>query len=345
MTIFLLLIGISVLIFIHELGHFLCAKAFGLYVEEFGFGFPPRLFGKKIGETVYSFNLLPFGGFVKIFGERADLNDEEGKQPQIPPERNFSRQSIWKRFVIIAAGVVMNFFLGWVLLSFLFFTGLSGPVIVSDVAVGSPAEAAGFKTGDGLVDFRSSTAFVDFVAQHRGEAVTFSILRATTTLSVVATPDLNPAVGRGALGVAVSESGFPELGFFGAIKAGLFTAAQTIWLIISSLGVLIAGLFVGRAPAQAFVGPIGIFQIAAQSARFGLLHLVQLVALISLNLAVLNAVPFPALDGGRMLFLLIEKIKGSALSAKREMIANAIGFWLLILLMIFVTARDVIKLF
>ncbi len=345
MTIFLLLIGISVLIFIHELGHFLCAKAFGLYVEEFGFGFPPRVFGKKVGETVYSINLLPFGGFVKIFGERADLNEEEKQQPNIPRERNFSHQPIWKRFIVIVAGVVMNFFLGWALLSLLFLTGLSGPVVVSNVAPDSPAAIAGFKSGDALADFRSSKEFVEFVNNHRGEATTFSVIRATTTLSVIATPDLNPVEGRGALGVAISESGFPKLGFLASIKEGLFAAAQTIWLIVSSLVSLVLGLFIGQAPREAFVGPIGIFQIAQASVRFGFLHLVQLVALISLNLAVLNAVPFPALDGGRMLFLLIEKIKGSALSAKREMIANAIGFWLLILLMIFITVKDVIGLF
>lgn len=345
MTILILIIGISLLIFIHELGHFLAAKAFGLYVEEFGFGFPPRLFSVKRGETRYSINLLPFGGFVKIFGEQSDVSLLGTEAGMVPKERSFAHQTASKRAVVIAAGVVMNIILGWILLSVIFMVGASGSTVITSVTPDSPAAVAGFQTGDRLIDFTTSQEFIAFVNASRGEELTFKVGRGSETFEIKATPDQNPPEGRGALGVAITESGIPRLSFFKALQEGFLTTFLIVWAILKSLGTLIVGIFTGAEVLKQFVGPVGIFQVAGETAKVGMIYLWQLIALISLNLAVLNILPFPALDGGRLFFILIEKIKGSPISSRKETIANAIGFGLLLLLMVLITVRDVVRLF
>lgn len=346
MTILILIIGLSLLIFIHELGHFLVAKRFGLYVEEFGFGFPPRLFSWKKGETVYSVNALPFGGFVKIFGERSDVSLlDAGKEKQIPLERSFALQNVRRRSAIIAAGVVMNFLMGWLILAGIFSIGADGYAVVTQVSPNSPAALAGFLPGDQLADFEKSTDFIAFVNESRGKELTFAVLRSGERITLTATPDLTPPEGRGALGVALAESGIPKYGIIKSFWEGLKYATLITGKIFASLGALIVGIFTGADVLRQFVGPVGIVQVASDTARVGAIYLWQLIALISLNLAVLNILPFPALDGGRLFFLIIEKLKGSPISPKKEMLANAIGMALLLLLMVVITVRDVARLF
>ena len=199
MTILILIIGISLLIFIHELGHFLAAKAFGLYVEEFGFGFPPQLVSKKIGETRYSINLLPFGGFVKIFGERSDVSLMGSDAGAIPPERSFANQNAVRRAIVIGAGVVMNVLLGWILISSLFVIGAEGSVVVTAISPNSPAEEVGLVAGDRLIDFKTSAEFIAFIDASRGKEITLQVGRGSETLTVTATPDVTPPADRGAL--------------------------------------------------------------------------------------------------------------------------------------------------
>jgi len=340
MTIVIFIIGISILILIHELGHFLAAKWFGLWVEEFGFGFPPRLFKVKRGETIYSFNLLPFGGFVKIHGEKRDPQEEE-KQP----ERSFWFLRIWRRAVIIAAGVIMNLILGWLVISIIYMIGASGGILVTNVTPETPAAIAGLLEGDRILDFQGSGDFINFVNNSKGEEITFRALRGEEELAFKVVPRVDPPAGQGALGISLTEVGFPQLGVFPALWEGARTSLAILAAIAAALGNLIAGIFTGAPVLEQFVGPVGIFGIASQAASFGLVYLLQLIGLISLNLAVLNIIPIPALDGGRLLFLLFEKIKGAPLHPKREMIANAIGFALLLLLMVVITVRDVAKLF
>lgn len=346
MTILILIIGLSLLIFIHELGHFLVAKRFGLYVEEFGFGFPPKLFSWKRGETVYSVNLLPFGGFVKIYGERSDVSLLDiGKEKQIPQERSFAVQNVYRRAAIIVAGVIMNFLMGWVILSAIFVIGAQGYVVVTQVTPDSPAALAGFLPGDQFVDFEKSANFIAFVKESRGREISFAVLRSGERITVTATPDVNPPEGRGALGVALADSGIPKYDLLQSVWEGLKQATLITGKIFESLGTLIVGIFTGTNVLKQFVGPVGIVQVASDTAHVGFIYLWQLIALISLNLAVLNVLPFPALDGGRLFFLIIEKLKGSPISPKKEMIANAIGMALLLLLMVVITVRDVARLF
>jgi len=341
MVIFILVIGIAILILVHELGHFLVAKLFKVKVEEFGIGFPPRLFSKKKGETRYSFNLLPLGGFVRLYGESGsaeNLADEK---------RSFIFQPAWRRVVIIGAGVVMNFLLGWFILSAVFAIGASPKLVIMDVAKDSPAQTAGFKSGDIISDFRNSQSFIDFIDRHKGEETTLSIERANGAgrhqVTVQAVPRQNPPAGEGALGVAISEFGIEKLPLLPSIWEGLKKSIFIIGAIFAALGKLIADVFTGTSAGGGFVGPVGIYTVASETARFGILQLFQLIAIISLNLTVLNILPIPALDGGRLLFIIIEKIKGLPVPHRRETLAHAIGFIIMIIILIAVTIHDVIN--
>ncbi|MEK7590261.1 MAG: M50 family metallopeptidase [Patescibacteria group bacterium] len=340
MSILLVIVGISALIFAHELGHFLSAKLFGVKVEEFGFGFPPRLASKKIGETRYSINLLPFGGFVRLSGENLLAPVSEQEKP-----RSFSYQPVWRRIIIIVSGVAMNFLLGWFIISGLFVFGVSEPVGITMVFPDAPAAKAGLKEGDRIAGFGKAEEFVNFVNENKGKEIVLNIKRGEENLKIKIMPRLQAPEGQGALGIGVGELGFVKLPLLASLKEGFFTAAQTVWMIFIALMNLIVGVFTGTMAFENFVGPVGIFQVAAQAGEFGFSYLFSLIGMISLNLMVLNILPFPALDGGRLLFVLVEKIKGSPLPAKAEAYINAAGFVFLLLLMIAITVKDVIYLF
>lgn len=337
MDILIVIIGISLLILIHEFGHFLAARKFGVLVEEFGFGFPPRLFSKKIGETRYSLNLLPFGGFVRLYGENQweEINDEKRS-------RSFFIQPAWKRALVIVAGVAMNFILGWALMSVIFAVGTPRAVMVSEVLPGSPAAQVGILANDQFKDFQLGSEFISFIDKNRGKEIVLNINRAGEDFQIKATPRIS---GEGALGVAVVEAGIERHSLPASVWEGLKASVEIVGGILVGFASLFWGLITQGRLLVDFVGPIGIFGVANQAGSMGFIYLVQLVALISLNLAVLNIFPFPALDGGRLLFVIIEKIKGSPLPQDAERSANAIGFLLLLVLIIVVTVRDVIHLF
>lgn len=339
MTILIVIIGIALLILIHEFGHFIVAKKMGLLVEEFGIGFPPRLWSKKIGETVYSVNFLPFGGFVKIYGEdpsSAKIAEDQHKR------RAFYSQSVWRRAVIVTAGVVMNFLLGWLLISVIFAIGTPKIVLISDVLPGSPAELAGILPQDQVRGFQSATELISFINENRGKEISITVRRDGEEIQIKATPRL---IEEAALGVALVEAGIERQSLLGSLVEGFKTAAMIVASILAAFANLIWGFLTQGRILIDFVGPIGIFGVANQAGSLGFLYLVQLIAMISLNLAVLNVLPFPALDGGRLLFVLIEKIKGSPISVNFERNANAAGFLFLLLLMIAITIRDVVRLF
>jgi len=342
------IIFLSILILVHELGHFLTAKKFGLLVEEFGFGLPPKIWKKKIGETVYSMNALPFGGFVKIFGEDAPT--------QINAERSFANLSIGKRAIIIAAGVLMNFLLGWIVLSIIFMIGIPQVVLITEIKQNSPAAEISLKTGDQIIEINSvkiatdnknifgSEQVIKIINENRGKETAIKIKRNGEIIDFSVIPRINPPAGEGSLGISLIDAGLPKqnilISFWEGLKASLILI-KTIALAIFDL---IAKAFIGKASLEAITGPIGIVKITSQAGSLGFVYLLQLLALISLNLAVINIFPFPALDGGRLIFLGIEKIKGSPLNHKFEKITNAIGFGILIFLMLAITIKDIIRL-
>ncbi len=355
MIIFLVIVGLSVLIVGHELGHFGAAKFFKLKVDEFGFGFPPKLFAWRpkrkdgsAGETKYSFNALPFGGFVKIAGENDRISGEIEKLQNLPEEekkRIFLFQPAWKKSLIILAGVFINFVIGWILFSAVFMIGTPQVLIITDVQKGSPSEVAGVLPNDIIKNYKDSDSFINFVNTNRGKEIEVAVLRNGEELNLKMTPRVETNPGEGALGIGFQPAGAEVQGFFRSFVSGFEQTIFVVWGTIKGFGLLILNLVQTGSISKDVTGPVGIFSIANQIGKFGLAYLINLIALISINLAVINLIPFPALDGGRFVMILFEKIKGSPIPIKVEGIINGVGFALLLALMAVITVRDIIKLF
>ena len=358
-TAIVFIIVLGVLVFVHEFGHFIFAKRAGMKVEEFGLGFPPRIWGVKKGETFYSINLIPFGGFVKILGE-------EGEERNNP--RSFSSKPAGPRLKVIIAGVTMNFFLAVVLLMVTNFFGLRIGLIddktastardkavqIIEVSKDSPADKAGLKLLDEVRGFKLNGSFKeisnaedvqDFVRENTGQPVTIVIKRNKEILEKQIMPRINPPAGQGALGVSLALTGVVSYPWYEAIWRGVYDAViLTINTVIGYFVLFKTLLLKGKLIADVS-GPVGIATLTGQAARMGINYLMQFTAMISINLAVLNIIPFPALDGGRALLIIIEKLKGSPVNKKAEQLVNVIGFALLILLMVYVTTKDIIRFF
>ncbi len=325
------IVFIFILIVGHEFGHFIAAKLLGMRVDEFGIGFPPRLFSKKIKETEYSINLLPFGGFVRIYGESAGVSETSKDD-----KRSFSNQSALKRVIVVISGVLMNFLIGWLALSIVFAAGTPTRLIIDNVAQNSPAETAGLKSGQYIEGYSSVDEFIGFVDSNKGSEITVNGLNMI--------PRENPPEGEGPLGVVLLEGGIQKESIIKSIVSGLISSIKLLGLITGSFVSLFSGLFTGDFTMLGQVtGPVGIFGMIGEATRLGITSFLQFLGIISLNLVVLNLLPFPALDGGRFLFIAIEKIMRRRLSRKVEIITNAIGISLLLLLMVVVTIRDIIK--
>ncbi len=367
-TILIFLIVLSILVFVHELGHFVVAKRSGMKVHEFGFGFPPRLFGiqkvdgkwkfvwghkdTETDDTVYSVNWIPLGGFVKIMGE-----DNDSEDPQ-----SFVNKPFWRRFFTLAAGVIMNFVLAGLLLSIAYMVGspvavedinqvpkgatfTERQVAIIDVAENSPASKAGILPSDIIqtVDgqsFDNIQGFQEYVQNNKGKAMSFDVKRVNEQKTFEVQTMTEQKEGEGVVGVSLALYGKIKFGPLAAIAQGYQTAYQQIIAIATGL----YDLFSTGNGLESLGGPVKIAQITGQIADTGFIPLLQFAAFLSLNLALLNALPIPALDGGRILFLLIEKIRGKKNNAKLEQYANAIGFMALLLLMLVITVRDVSQL-
>lgn len=345
MPVFIFLITLSILVFVHEFGHFLAAKKSGVKVEEFGFGIPPRIFGRKIGETLYSINLLPIGGFVKLKGEEADEVLGFGG------EGSFSSVSKKKKLVIVIAGVVGNLILSYFLFVLLFLVGYptaSGQVKVDEVLKESPAAVSGFAVGDVLLNFNGQkiedpNQFVKIVKKTSGQASIFTIERQAKILNLKSTPLINPPSGQGALGIRLgyeSQITYPRLGLGDSFVSGFRETGKYLSLMVKGIKNLVTELFKGHSP-QELAGVVGIYKISTQALEIGWQVYLQFVALISLNLFLFNLLPVPALDGGRVLFILIELFTRRKISAKIERLVNNTGFALLITLFVLITIRDI----
>jgi regulator of sigma E protease len=336
------------LIFIHELGHFLAARKFGMAVEEFGIGFPPRLWGKKKGDTIYSINLIPLGGFVKIAGEDGESMDENKPEADAHGSKKgnrFSDKPIWQRVMVLSAGVLMNFLVGWLLLIPVMGLGSPHQIVVTEVAPDSPAAVAGFTEGDVLEGFESADDFVSFIDVHKGEPTTFEVYQDGDVKELTVTPRINPPEGEGSLGIGFVSGGLEAVPWYEAIWNALVRAGEMFLFIFILLFRLIASIFDGSHLYSQVSGPVGIYKATTQAAGLGWVYLANLMALISLNLAALNIFPFPALDGGRIVFLGIEKIRKKPVSAEVQQWVNGGAFILLLLLMVLVTIQDVTKFF
>ncbi|HEU0085949.1 MAG TPA: RIP metalloprotease RseP [Candidatus Paceibacterota bacterium] len=365
MNILIFFIILLVLVLVHEFGHFFAAKRFGIRVDEFGFGFPPKLFGKKFGETEYTFNLLPLGGFVKIFGENPTEENTSGPDS----ERSMINKPAWKQAIVLFAGVAANFLLAWLLFSFSFMSGL--PASVSNAPEGyvisnaelmiistlpeSPAEVAGLKSGDRVISVQTVSGdqslteinpdtLRTFILANANEEIEIGYKRGKSEQGVASVIPVIGDNGSPAIGISMDLVGIVKVPFFKALWEGLkFNWAVTSATAVGLYTLITEGLQ-GKGDMSAITGPVGLVGIVGDAYEFGFSYLLSFTALISVNLAIINLAPFPALDGGRLLFLLIEKIKGSRLNPAFANAANMVGFAILIILMLFVTYNDILNL-
>ncbi len=347
---------LTILVFVHEFGHFLMAKKMGVKVEEFGIGLPPKLFGKKIGETLYSINLLPIGGFVKLFGEEYDELDRRGKA-HLSLNRTFVNKKPWQKTLIVLGGVLGNFLLGWFIFSYLVTQGVPVPtnnVIVEKVTKNSPAFIAGLQEKDvitklifknNIINLTSANTLIEETKKSAGKNIKLFVQRNNQQLIINLVPRINPPKGEGPLGIAITSYIEKKYSWYTAPYYGLIEASNITYKIASELGKLLFGLITFQKQNVDVAGPIGIANLAGQAIKFGKNAFLEFLALLSLNLAIVNILPFPALDGGRLIFVLYEGLTRKKPNKNFEKYTNLIGFIILLSLAALITVNDIIKLF
>jgi len=353
---FLCLIALMI---IHEFGHFIIAKKFGIRVDEFGIGYPPRMFGKKIGETIYSVNWLPLGAFVRIYGEEGGVDDY----------RSFANLKIWKRVLIIIGGVAAFWLSAIIIFSVVFAMGADLPVgdnevqgltnpqvkIVS-VSADSPASQAGLKMGDTIKDIKVAgpkgyidtkiTKIADFqktAGDNKGKEIAITINREGQTFDVNLIPRVNPPAGQGAVGIGLERMAtlVQKTSWYMAPVQGAVYTWQTTINALKGLYITFSDLLKGKGAPQGaeFAGPLGITVFLANAASYGPGFFLYFIGIISVMIAIFNLFPIPALDGGKLIFLLIEKIKGKPVSVKVEQAITMTCFIILIALSLFITIK------
>lgn len=361
MTLLLFLAVLSLLIFVHELGHFLMAKRFGVRVEEFGFGLPPRIFGKKIGATLYSINLFPLGGFVKLHGDTADPSAagqaSGGEVLGWGESESFAVKNKRKRAAIVLAGVLGNLLLAWLIFTLLYLTGfpkVTGEVKVLEVAPGSPAAVAELKSGDYLLrvenkDIEDVAALLQTVKDKAGQTITLVVREGKEggRREVSLVPRLQPPPGEGPLGVRLATEGrltYEKVSLPEVIPAALRETGQTLKMITLAFGRMLQDLVWRRAVPQDLTGVVGLYSLTGEAAARGWPIVGYLVAVVNLNLFLVNLLPIPALDGGRLLFIGVEAVRRRKISPALERKINNAGFAFLLLIFLLVTLRDVSRL-
>lgn len=357
MSLLYFFIILSALVIVHEMGHFLVAKYFDIRVDEFGLGYPPRaakLFKWK--NTLFTLNWLPFGGFVKIFGENPDPQ-EESADP-----RSFSAKKRPIQAAVLVAGVVGNFLFAWILISGSFMGGLPLPLsqdlpvtdahtVITTVVQDSPADKAGIKAGDRLEGLSRNEDYADLDPESASlfigssdEPITLILRRGEEILTKTVSPVEDVVEGKVALGIGMDTIGTVKLSPVQAVLQGFKTTSTLTLLTAKALGLFFFEALTGHASFSDVTGPVGLVSMVGDVRALGFIYLISFTALISINLAVVNLLPIPALDGGRLLFVAIESVIRRPVSPVVFNYANNIGFALLLILMAVITFRDIIHL-
>ncbi len=350
--ILIIILSLIVLILLHELGHFWVAKKCDVKVEEFGVGIPPRIFGKKIGETIYSVNLIPFGGFVRLYGEDRKVNDK----------RSFSSKPIYQRALIVSAGVAAFFVIAFFIFSLHSAVGVrtaiteeefeksaypEAEIFITETVADSPAKNAGINPGDVLQEIdgeiiEKPTDAVAILEEKKGEKIDIKVMRGEETLSFSLTPREDYTEREGSVGVAMVLTTKEKVPWFYAPIEGLVMTGRMTVGVLKGFYTLLISFLTGKElpPGMEVGGPVAIIDIGAGAFTRGISDFLQFLGTVTISLAILNILPIPALDGGRLMFLGIEKIKGEPISEKTEYYLNTLFFFLLIGLMIFITVKD-----
>lgn len=361
MTVLIFIAVLVLLIVVHELGHFFVAKWSGMKVDEFGIGYPPKAWGKKIGETEYTLNWLPFGGFVKIRGEDGEEKDTKG---------SFSSKPRFLQALVLVAGIGMNLIFAYLLITITLGVGVpralspeevlrapDATLVVSRVVAGSPADKAGLMAGDAIrslstdIDTFSSAdsdGFTAFIADAKeGEEINIVVTRGQEEITVSVIPEEKIVLAdptRKAIGVGIGVVGTVPLSIFEAPIEGFILTVEIVKQTAIGLLQFFGSIFSFTADLSQVSGPVGIVGAVGDANAEGFTSLLVLTAIISINLALINILPIPALDGGRLLFVIIESIIRRPLPVQFTVAINMLGFAFLILLMIAITASDVFKL-
>ena len=340
---FILILGLIVLV--HEFGHFFFSKLFGIYVYEFAIGMGPKIFSKKKGETEYSIRAIPIGGFCSLAGEDVESDDKEN----IPKDRRLNAKPAWQRFLVMFFGAGNNFILA---LLILFIIGLgwgavSNDAIVSELVKDGPAEQAGILVGDKILKINghkvksNDDVSIYIQIESKDKPITFTVDRNGSKENIKVKPVKEEVEGTTIYRVGIMSSGKVEHGFLASVKYS-FTKIGSLF---RQMVITLRGLFTGGLSVKQLSGPVGIYNVVGTQRSAGIQNILYLIALLSVNVGFINLLPLPAFDGGRILFLVIEKIKGSPVSPEVENKIHTIGFILLLVLMLYITFNDIIKLF
>ena len=348
---------LTVIVVIHELGHFLVARLFGVRVEEFGFGLPPRALGKKIGKTIYSINWLPFGGFVRLAGE----DEDEGRIAKgYKRSEYFWAKNKLQKTAVLLAGVTMNFILAVGVSTYLLTQGVyetSGRVHIQTVVAGGPAAKAGIEKGDIIQrvsylvngvqktqDIKTPNQLVLLIRSEEGERVTMTIDRSGKILPITMVPRKTFPKGEGPTGIAISDLELKKYSLSQAPQAAFNENVSLIGDLFSGIRSLFQRISERQPVGNDVVGPIGIADIVGKTIQFGFNAELNILGYLSLSLAVLNLLPFPGLDGGRILFVFLQKLLGKRLKPAFERSTHQIGFIILIILVAIISYNDILRL-
>ena len=345
MTLIIFILVLGTIIFVHELGHFIFAKLMGVYVYEFSLGMGPRLFHKKGKETDYCLRLIPIGGFCSMAGEEVDEEDIK-----VPKKRRLQAKKPWQRFLIMFFGPGFNFIFAILLLFFvaLFWGRYSYEPIISDVNKNYPAQLAGIEKGDEIVSINgkkvktTDDATIYLTLADKKKNTIIKVKKENDDIKEYKIkPKKERKDGETSYKYGITVKGEKKYGFVNSIK---YTVVKT-GSLFKQMWITVVKLFTGGVKVNQLSGPVGIYSIVGEQSKSGVSNILYLMAFLSINVGFLNLIPLPAFDGGHILFIIIEKIKGSPVSPKVENMIHTVGLFLLMLLMVYITFNDILRLF